>query len=132
MVRFIKQIAKAVSYDADRDFYATVFPGSVEKKDILRIRKMHKDDIPAVIEIEKPNLEIIPKAKITRFEKSRLVGTRAMQIENNENILINPGKEFNSVKIALMEYEQGLLPIFIIRKYPNGEIEKIFPTLDNI
>ena len=104
---------------------------------ILKINDNYKKPLAFLnpekyIEIEKPNLEIIPKAKITRFEKSRLVGTRAMQIENNENILINPGKEFNSVKIALMEYEQGLLPIFIIRKYPNGEIEKIFPTLDNI
>lgn len=53
MIRFIKEIKNAVSYDADRDFYAKVFPGSVDKKDILRIRKMNKEDIPAVVEIEK-------------------------------------------------------------------------------
>lgn len=53
MVRYIKQLKNAVSYDADRDFYATIFPDSVEKKDILRFRKMNKEDIPAVVEIEK-------------------------------------------------------------------------------
>ncbi len=53
MVRYFKEIINAVSYDADREFYAKIFPDSVEKKDILRIRRMSKDDIPAVVEIEK-------------------------------------------------------------------------------
>ena len=46
-------IKDAISYDADRDFYAKVFPGSVEKKDLLRMRKMRTTDLPAVLEIER-------------------------------------------------------------------------------
>jgi len=40
MVRLFEQVINFVSYDADREFYAKVFPDSVEKKDILRIRSV--------------------------------------------------------------------------------------------
>lgn len=46
------KIKDTVSYDADRDFYARVFPGSVERKDLLRMRKMWETDLPAVLAIE--------------------------------------------------------------------------------
>ena len=53
MVRLFEQVINFVSYDADREFYAKIFPDSVEKKDILRIRRMKIDDFPSVVAIEK-------------------------------------------------------------------------------
>ena len=53
MLRFLEQVKDFVSYDAEREFYATVFPDSVEKKDILRIRRMKLDDFQSVTAIEK-------------------------------------------------------------------------------
>ena len=44
-------------YDADRDFYAKVFPESVDSKDLLRLRKMDHADLPSVLEIEAQNYE---------------------------------------------------------------------------
>jgi ribosomal-protein-alanine N-acetyltransferase len=42
-------------YDADQEFYAKVFPDSVTKKDLLRIRTMTHADLAAVMDIERKN-----------------------------------------------------------------------------
>lgn len=47
------QVKNFLTYDADRDFYATVFPDSVNKNDILRIRSMKASDLSAVLAIER-------------------------------------------------------------------------------
>ncbi len=50
---FIERVKHLVFYDTERDFYAKVFPESVEKKEILRIRPMRLSDLPAVLAIER-------------------------------------------------------------------------------
>jgi DNA-directed RNA polymerase beta' subunit/DNA-directed RNA polymerase subunit K/omega len=72
------------------------------------------------------------KTKITKFEKARIIGTRAVQIENNSPLLVDNGDELDPVKIAKMEFNLGLLKIYIIRRFPDGSTEKVYPTLDNI
>ena len=44
-------------YDADREFYAKVFPDSVKAVDLLRFRKMDYADLPAVLAIEEANYD---------------------------------------------------------------------------
>jgi ribosomal-protein-alanine N-acetyltransferase len=44
-----------VIYDADKEFYAKVFPDSVDRKDLIRLRKMRLEDIPAIHKIETKN-----------------------------------------------------------------------------
>lgn len=73
------------------------------------------------------------KYKITKFEKARIIGTRAMQLSKNSTPKINIQEETDPIKIALKEYDQGLLSDFqVIRKYPDGSYEIIRPTVDNI
>ncbi len=50
-------IKNFVCYDADREFYAKVFPNSVKSVDLIRLRKMHKDDLPSVLKIEAKNYQ---------------------------------------------------------------------------
>ncbi|MCK5897603.1 MAG: ribosomal protein S18-alanine N-acetyltransferase [Methylococcales bacterium] len=50
-------IKKMFSYDADREFYAKVFPDSVKPVDLARLRKMHKDDLSQVLKIEAQNYQ---------------------------------------------------------------------------
>jgi ribosomal-protein-alanine N-acetyltransferase len=50
-------LKKMLSYDADREFYAKVFPGSVKTVDLARLRTMHKDDVPAILKIEAQNYD---------------------------------------------------------------------------
>ena len=51
------KIKDFIFYDADREFYAKVFPNSVAVKDLLRMRKMHHEDLPKILEIEVLNYE---------------------------------------------------------------------------
>ncbi len=56
-MNLLKLIKDFVTYDADRAFYAKVFPDSVSLMDLVRIRKMHKDDLPDVLKIEAKNYQ---------------------------------------------------------------------------
>lgn len=51
----IDKAKEFVVYDADKEFYAKVFPDSVERKDLMRLRKMRHNDLPSVLEIETKN-----------------------------------------------------------------------------
>ncbi|ASF44962.1 ribosomal protein S18-alanine N-acetyltransferase [Methylovulum psychrotolerans] len=44
-----------VVYDADKEFYAKVFPGSVPRRDLFRMRRMGMADLPQVLAIERQN-----------------------------------------------------------------------------
>ena len=70
--------------------------------------------------------------KLTKFEKARIIGTRANQLANNDNIITGSKYNFDPVKIAESEYANGVLPLYIIRKYPDNSYEKVYPTIDNI
>lgn len=50
--RVLNQIKDLVTYDADREFYAKVFPDSLNQVELMRFRKMNKADLPRVLEIE--------------------------------------------------------------------------------
>ncbi|MEM2300004.1 MAG: DNA-directed RNA polymerase subunit K [Candidatus Hadarchaeales archaeon] len=61
--------------------------------------------------------------KYTRYEKARIIGARALQISLGAPILINPPKGITDpVEIALYEFEQGVIPITVIRRLPDERI----------
>lgn len=70
--------------------------------------------------------------KLTKFEKARIVGTRATQLSNNAPPLIPIGDELDPVKIATMEYDAGILSLYVVRKFADGSYQVVRPTLDNI
>lgn len=54
--------------------------------------------------------------KYTRFEKARIIGARALQISMGAPVLINVTKDvIDPIKIALMEFEEGVIPITVKR-----------------
>jgi len=53
----VDKIKDFVMYDADREFYAKVFPDSVNKQDLMRLRTMTHADLPAVMVIERKNYD---------------------------------------------------------------------------
>ena len=60
----------------------------------------------------------------TKYERARIVGARALQIAMGAPILIAMEQahlqqlDFNPVKIALEEFQEGILPITIRRPMP--------------
>lgn len=55
MRELLDTIKKLVIYDADKEFYAKVFPDSVPRKDLFRLRRMTAADLPEVLVIERKN-----------------------------------------------------------------------------
>jgi DNA-directed RNA polymerase subunit K len=61
----------------------------------------------------------------TKYEKARMIGSRALQISMGAPFLIKLSKKdlanikFNPIKIAEMEFEKKVLPISIKRPYPD-------------
>jgi len=77
-----------------------------------------------------PKKEIISKDRITtkyltKYEKTRLLGTRALQISMNAKSTLENINETDSLKIAEMEFESGILPISIKRPLPDKRKEKL-------
>jgi len=69
---------------------------------------------------------LIGPPKLTRFERARIVGARALQIAMGAPILIEPPKKTMSpIEIALKELEAGILPITIRRTLPDGTFQDI-------
>ncbi len=55
--------------------------------------------------------------KYTRFEKARIIGARALQISMGAPILIAvPEDLLDPVKLAMLEYEKGKVPITVLRE----------------
>jgi DNA-directed RNA polymerase I, II, and III subunit RPABC2 len=64
--------------------------------------------------------------KITRFEKARIVGARALQISMGAPILLEVNEAIsNPIDIALEELDAGILPITIRRTLPDGTFQDI-------
>jgi ribosomal-protein-alanine N-acetyltransferase len=53
----LEKIKDFVVYDADKEFYAKIFPDSVGRKDLMRLRKMRNSDLPGVMAIERANYQ---------------------------------------------------------------------------
>lgn len=69
---------------------------------------------------------MIGPPKLTRFEKARIVGARALQISMGAPILVEPSEGFSGpIDIALKEFEASVLPITIRRTLPDGTYQDI-------
>ena len=69
---------------------------------------------------------IIGPLKLTRFEKARIVGARAMQISMGAPVLLDVDvKETSPISIALLELKEKILPISIRRSLPDGTSQNI-------
>jgi DNA-directed RNA polymerase subunit K len=62
--------------------------------------------------------------KLTKYEKARIIGARALQLSMGAPLLLKFKKEeidklnFNPVRVAMLEYEKDVLPITIKRPMP--------------
>ena len=67
----------------------------------------------------------LPKEHITKYEKARLIGARALQISMGAPFLIKLTKKqleelkYNPLDIAKKEFDEGVLPMEIKRLKPH-------------
>ena len=61
---------------------------------------------------------------MTRYEKAKIIGLRATQINAGSEILIDiPDNIIDGITIAKMELEQKKIPFIVRRPLPNGKSE---------
>ncbi|MBU2496938.1 MAG: DNA-directed RNA polymerase subunit K [Nanoarchaeota archaeon] len=67
----------------------------------------------------------------TKYEIARIIGARALQISMNAPLLLSLKKEeleeinYDSLKIAALEFNSGILPITVKRPLPQSKIEEL-------
>lgn len=64
-------------------------------------------------------------ATITRFERTRLISARALQLALGAPPLVKPGKDVTAYDLSKQELQQGVLPMVVLRRWPNGQVERI-------
>ena len=67
------------------------------------------------------NIERITPSFLTKYEKARVIGTRALQISKNAPVLVDLGKDdIDPIVIAEKELAEKKIP-FVIRRYLPGD-----------
>lgn len=74
-------------------------------------------------EVETPREERITTKYMTKYEKARILGTRALQISMNAPIMVEAEGEKDPLEIALKELREKKIPFIIRRKLPDGSFE---------
>ena len=96
--------------------------------EIIRNRKVITKDLPhKPVEItNKDGLVVTGPPTLTRFEKARIMGARALQLSLGAPIFIEiPENATTSLEIAMEELKQRVIPIVIRRTLPNGDYQNI-------
>ena len=69
--------------------------------------------------------EFIDERELSRYERARIIGSRALQISMGAPFLLKLSKkkleevEYNPVEIAKLEFEKGVIPITVRRVLPH-------------
>ena len=96
--------------------------------EIIRNRQVITKDLQhKPVEItNKDGLVVTGPPTLTRFEKARIMGARALQLSLGAPIFIEiPKNATTSLEIAMEELKQRVIPIVIKRTLPNGDYQNI-------
>ncbi len=62
---------------------------------------------------------------MTKYEKAKVIGIRALQIRENSPIKVDPKGETDPKRIALMELRSRKMPLIIRRRLTDGSYEDV-------
>ena len=67
------------------------------------------------------------KVRYTKYEKARMIGSRALQIAMGAPFLVKLSEKdlkkvaYNPIEIAKLEFEKGIIPITVKRPLPSSQ-----------
>ena len=95
--------------------------------EIIKTREIiTHDSLHEPVEIINENGAAMGPPTLTRFEKARIMGARALQLSLGAPTFIEiPKSTISSLEIAMDELNLRLLPIVIKRSLPNGDYQNI-------
>ncbi len=70
-----------------------------------------------------PNDQRTTTPYMTKYEKARILGTRALQISMNAPVLVDLEGETDPLQIAMKEFSQKKIPLIVRRYLPDGSFE---------
>ena len=83
---------------------------------------------------DKEEREIVSKTvkigpdRLTRFERARIVGARALQLSLGAPILVKLPKSVDkrdTLQVAKYEIEKKVVPLVVVRNFPDGRREVV-------
>jgi DNA-directed RNA polymerase I, II, and III subunit RPABC2 len=96
--------------------------------EIIKNRKIITKDLQHdIVEITSKDGQVaIGPPTLTRFEKARIMGARALQLSLGAPVFIEiPKNATTSLEIAMEELKQSVIPIVIKRTLPNNDYQNI-------
>lgn len=63
--------------------------------------------------------------KLTRFEFTRVLSARALQLSLGAPPLVKGTRDLSMLETAEKEFNEKVLPLNVLRQYPNGDIRKV-------
>ncbi|KAI4328733.1 hypothetical protein L6164_021066 [Bauhinia variegata] len=79
--------------------------------------------------LEEGDKGIKRKPALTKYERARVLGARALQISMNAPVMVPLDGQVNPLEIAMKELYAGKLPFIIRRYFPDGSYEE-WPVAD--
>jgi DNA-directed RNA polymerase I, II, and III subunit RPABC2 len=68
-------------------------------------------------------MERVTPPYLTKYERARILGTRALQISHNAPVLVQLEGELDPLLIAEKELRQRVIPMTVRRHLPDGSYE---------
>jgi DNA-directed RNA polymerase subunit K/omega len=96
---------------------------------VLKLTNIANLSGPEVLAPEDATGDIIPKENrvttpyMTKYERARILGARALQISMNAPIMVDLEGETDPLEIAMKELRARKIPLIIRRKLPDGSFE---------
>ena len=98
---------------------------TIRQRDIIDVDVPHE-----IMELSSDGKILMGPPTLTRFEKARIMGARALQLSLGAPPFIDiPVNAATSLDISMKELEKRVIPITIRRVLPNGDYQNI-PLLD--
>lgn len=107
-----------------------------EEEEMVEDQAEHEAETVEILKSEEVEIEIIREKRITspymtKYERARILGTRAVQISMCAPIMIEIENEFDPLEIAKKELNEKKIPFVIKRRLPDGSVE-LWPIQDLI
>ena len=98
---------------------------TIRQREIIDVDKQHE-----AIELSSDGKILMGPPTLTRFEKARIMGARALQLSLGAPPFIDiPENAITSLDISMIELQERVIPITIRRVLPNGDYQNI-PLID--
>ena len=100
--------------DMDDDDMAALHGGDEKEEEV----EILADDVKV-----KKKEDYVSRKHMTRYERARVLGTRALQLSLRAPPMVEIGAESDPLRIAMKELQEGVIPIKIRRYLPDGSYE---------